>query len=132
MLFRCATTHSTFRNELHALQCPLLSTCCTACLCNGRSNICSANGTCTECMFNTAGDYCELCAPGFYNDTSENPSGTCVACQCDTLGSIRPICDRDSGQCRCHVGVNSTLRQCNQCVDEFFALSMSGCRGKSK
>jgi laminin, beta 1 len=49
---------------------------CQKCQCNGnindndRTSCDEVTGKCSGCLFNTAGDFCNVCAPGFYGDAA--------------------------------------------------------------
>ena len=51
-----------------------------------------------------------------------------VACDCNTTGT-KPgtVCDATNGQCDCQPFVNS--RQCDQCIDNYHDLQITGCKG---
>lgn len=58
---------------------------CLPCKCNGRADECDdVTGACLQCRANTGGNHCELCAPGFYGNTSpsNSPYGGCKPCLC--------------------------------------------------
>lgn len=44
----------------------------------------------------------------------------CVACNCDSIGSIDEDCNESSGQCKCIDNV--TGRSCNQCEAGYWGL----------
>ncbi|RVE52213.1 hypothetical protein evm_003132 [Chilo suppressalis] len=54
---------------------------------------------------------CDQCQDGFYRLESNNVFG-CTECNCDIGGSINNICDKVTGQCRCHSRVEG--RRCDQ------------------
>ncbi|XP_054274289.1 laminin subunit gamma-1-like isoform X2 [Macrosteles quadrilineatus] len=111
---------------------------CQACDCNlnvdlnAVGNCNRTTGQCLKCIYNTGGDQCDQCLPGYYGDALAIPKGDCEPCQCylpgtevDSTGP--PICDQLSGQCQCkpHVtGVN-----CDQCQAGYYNIvSGQGCQ----
>uniref|UniRef100_A0A670IAS7 Laminin subunit alpha-4 n=1 Tax=Podarcis muralis TaxID=64176 RepID=A0A670IAS7_PODMU len=72
---------------------------CKKCDCSGNSDpnlifedCDEVTGQCRNCMHNTTGFNCELCAPGYYGDARN--AKICTACNC--RGGP---CDRRTGQC---------------------------------
>ncbi|XP_026645287.1 laminin subunit alpha-1 [Microtus ochrogaster] len=60
---------------------PLLAP-CVPCNCNNHSDVCDPEtGQCLNCRDHTAGDHCEMCAPGFYGKVIGLP-GDCTPCTC--------------------------------------------------
>ncbi|OCT62438.1 laminin subunit alpha-5 isoform X2 [Xenopus laevis] len=103
---------------------------CKPCNCNGNtdSNMLFSDcdplfGTCSSCMFNTAGQHCELCAPGFYGDAVR--AKNCTRCDCSPCGT--ESCDSRSGRCFCKPGVMGP--QCDRCKEGYYGYNMcSGCQ----
>ena len=75
---------------------------------NETDNCDSLTGKCLKCQFNTEGDHCEYCEPGYYGDAVNG--GGCVECVCDPLGTDqnRAACDRFTGECNCLPNVEGT------------------------
>ncbi|XP_066526408.1 laminin subunit alpha-5 isoform X2 [Hoplias malabaricus] len=102
---------------------------CQPCNCNGNSDpnmlfqTCDTiTGECQDCMHNTAGPHCEICAPGFFGDaiTAKN----CTRCNCSPCGTAS--CDPYTGQCHCKPGVNGV--HCDHCgLGAFGFESCAGC-----
>ena len=44
------------------------------------------------------------------------------------MGATSSSCDKVTGQCLCRPNVGE--RQCDQCIDNFFQMTISGCQGK--
>lgn len=103
---------------------------CHPCQCNGNSDSnmlftdCHPlTGQCLSCMHDTAGDFCEVCAPGYYGDAIH--AKNCTKCNCSPCGT--ESCDPHTGQCRCKPGV--TGPHCDRCEDGSFGFDLcSGCR----
>ncbi|XP_023665992.1 laminin subunit alpha-4 [Paramormyrops kingsleyae] len=103
---------------------------CKKCDCNGNSDpnlifdeCHNVTGVCLNCWGDTAGDYCERCAPGFYGDAIS--AKDCRECQCNECGTAS--CDDRTGVCHCKLGVTGPL--CDQCEDGYFGFSSCmGCR----
>ena len=59
-----------------------------------------SSGKCLKCLFNTEGDHCEYCKPGWFGSATES---MCEECVCDELGTDqeRFDCDRFTGDCHC-------------------------------
>uniref|UniRef100_A0A8C3IUZ4 Laminin subunit alpha-5 n=1 Tax=Chrysemys picta bellii TaxID=8478 RepID=A0A8C3IUZ4_CHRPI len=83
----------------------------------------SLTGTCTGCMYNTAGPRCEVCAPGYHGDAVG--AKNCTRCNCLPCGT--ESCDPRTGRCLCKPGV--TGQHCDCCQDGHYGYSgCSGCR----
>ncbi|XP_049703370.2 laminin subunit alpha [Helicoverpa armigera] len=72
--------------------------------CNTRSGQC-------RCKMNVGDRQCNQCQDGFYKLDTNNVYG-CTECDCDIGGSIDNICDKNTGQCRCHSRVEG--RRCDR------------------
>ncbi|XP_075032849.1 laminin subunit alpha-5 isoform X1 [Mixophyes fleayi] len=104
---------------------------CLPCNCNGNtdSNMLFSEcdplfGTCSGCMFNTAGPHCEMCAPGFYGDAVG--AKNCSRCACSPCGT--DTCNPRSGTCHCKPGV--TGPNCDRCQEGYYGYD--GCSGCQK
>nr|XP_023503193.1 laminin subunit alpha-1 isoform X3 [Equus caballus] len=72
---------------------PLLAP-CVPCTCNNHSDACDPDtGTCLNCSDNTAGDHCDVCAPGYYGKVTGSASD-CALCACphSRPASFSPTC----------------------------------------
>lgn len=74
-----------------------------------------------DCIDNTAGPHCEVCKEHHY----QTVDGRCVACNCDSIGSINLQCNND-GTCLCKPGVGGN--KCNVCLPNYYDFSPQGCR----
>ncbi|ESO12949.1 hypothetical protein HELRODRAFT_188055 [Helobdella robusta] len=128
---------------------PLL---CKKCQCNNNADPNDVaqchyeTGKCLKCLYNTTGDACQHCLPGFYGAAVDEPHGACYACDCYHIGTLPEelevernnqienngyisnllTCERDSGQCRCRDNVVG--RRCDQCLDGTWNIaSGEGC-----
>ncbi|XP_050422694.1 laminin subunit gamma-1 isoform X2 [Adelges cooleyi] len=99
---------------------------------NGIGNCNRTTGECLKCIYNTGGQQCDQCLPGFFGDALAPTKGDCKPCDCYHLGTTEtgfgPLaCDQLTGQCQCKphvVGVN-----CDQCeVGHFNIISGDGCQ----
>ena len=113
---------------------------CTPCLCNDNidlnaiGNCDRNNGKCLRCVYNTSGDSCEKCLPGYWGNALTDVK--CHACECYNPGTVENEnvnenlddihCDLNNGQCSCKPNVIG--RQCNECKNGFWNItSGSGC-----
>ncbi|XP_026331928.1 laminin subunit alpha isoform X2 [Hyposmocoma kahamanoa] len=102
---------------------------CKPCNCSGNINVddpssCdTVTGDCLKCVNNTAGDACNLCAPGFFGDAIL--SKNCTACVCDEFGM--DWCDPTTGTCVCQEGVIG--EKCDRCKPNHWGFfSGLGCK----
>ncbi|XP_064642804.1 basement membrane-specific heparan sulfate proteoglycan core protein-like isoform X7 [Lineus longissimus] len=93
---------------------------CVRCSCNSHSARCDDSGKCVNCLHNTAGDYCERCADGFYGDPRRGTPNDCQPCPCPlpvASNQFAPTCRRDTDggvTClRCEQGYVG--RNCERC-----------------
>ena len=49
-------------------------------------------------------------------------------CECDTSGSVQPVCNYTDGQCECQPGVGE--RTCTACEQDHYGLSNDAFAGK--
>lgn len=102
---------------------------CRPCECSGNINAnetgsCdSVNGDCKNCLHNTFGEACALCAPGYYGDAVVLKD--CQTCLCDETGTER--CDSYSGTCQCLPNVVGD--KCDRCQIEHYGFTTGhGCK----
>ncbi|TSK16092.1 Laminin subunit alpha-1 [Bagarius yarrelli] len=77
---------------------------CVPCQCNNHSLACDLDtGKCLGCQHNTAGDHCNICAPGYYGQVGGSISD-CSLCACPLQSnSFSPTCVLDGvGDYRCN------------------------------
>ncbi|GAB0198623.1 laminin subunit gamma-3 [Grus japonensis] len=85
---------------------------------NAMGNCDPVSGRRLRCLYNTTGEHCEMCRPGFYGDAlAANPAGKCAPCNCSPLGSVTPQCRKNS-TCLCCSGFVGY--KCNWCQANFF------------
>ena len=95
---------------------------CEPCDCFGHSSECdTTTGLCRNCQHNTAGDRCDVCAPGYYGDATRGQPNDCLPCPCPLSSSPNQFSQEcylaDDGQVTCsacppgHVG-----RRCESCA----------------
>ncbi|KAL1456196.1 hypothetical protein WDU94_000943, partial [Cyamophila willieti] len=111
---------------------------CLPCECNGNvdvnavGNCNTTTGECIKCIYNTGGQQCDSCLPGFYGEPLAPSKGDCKPCLCYTPGTLEtenftPVCEQLTGQCACKPHVVGT--NCDQCeVGHFNIRSGQGCQ----
>ncbi|NXK28940.1 LAMC3 protein, partial [Arenaria interpres] len=109
---------------------------CVPCQCHGNvdlnavGNCDPVSGRCLRCLYNTTGEHCEKCRPGFYGDAlAPDPPGKCAPCDCHPDGSVpgQEGCDPSTGQCRCLPHVMG--RACGLCQPGYYGLQpVVGCK----
>ncbi|XP_042191375.1 laminin subunit beta-4 [Callorhinchus milii] len=85
------------------------------CMCN------QVTGQC-PCLPYVFGNYCEQCAPNFWNLGSGRG---CQPCYCDSRNSINTQCDQITGQCQCKDGYGG--KTCSECQDNFYGNPRGQC-----
>lgn len=110
---------------------------CKPCDCNGNvdpnavGNCNRTTGQCLKCIYNTAGENCNECLPGYFGDPLALPHGSCEQCSCYPPGTEQTedgisICDQLSGNCKCKPNVIG--HNCNECQPGYFNIvSGNGC-----
>ncbi|XP_032903838.1 basement membrane-specific heparan sulfate proteoglycan core protein isoform X7 [Amblyraja radiata] len=95
---------------------------CERCECNGHSDACHPEtGACSNCLHNTAGEFCDHCAPGHYGDATAGSPEDCQPCACPlpiAENQFSPICENngaDGFRCTaCLLGY--TGQHCEYCA----------------
>ncbi|XP_077945716.1 basement membrane-specific heparan sulfate proteoglycan core protein isoform X7 [Gasterosteus aculeatus] len=98
---------------------------CELCDCNGHSDSCRPEtGTCTSCLHNTQGEFCDQCAPGFFGDATVGTPEDCQPCACphsDPDNQFSPTCEslgNGGYQCTaCQPGY--TGQYCERCASGY-------------
>ncbi|KAH9496293.1 hypothetical protein Btru_018041, partial [Bulinus truncatus] len=91
---------------------------CETCGCHKPGTLAGVNkcdmktGQC-ECKPRVTGQDCDRCMDGFYNLQEKNPFG-CVDCECDRGGSLRPSCNKATGECVCKPRI--TGQKCDKAI----------------
>lgn len=82
----------------------------------------SCNVTTGQCLCpeGVVGRTCDACTSGSFNLSSDG----CLACDCDTSGSVDGSCDPLSGQCVCSGSLAG--RRCDECDEGFFNTGGGG------
>uniref|UniRef100_A0A5F8G7E7 Basement membrane-specific heparan sulfate proteoglycan core protein n=1 Tax=Monodelphis domestica TaxID=13616 RepID=A0A5F8G7E7_MONDO len=81
---------------------PLIAS-CVPCECNNHTETCHPEtGQCLNCRDNTAGDHCDICAPGYYGKVRGSVND-CSVCECPrSNASFSPTCHLvDENDFRC-------------------------------
>ncbi|KAL5291286.1 epi-1 family protein [Megaselia abdita] len=102
---------------------------CRPCDCSGNINpenpgSCDTiTGECLQCLNNTYGKACNLCAPGYFGDAVVLKD--CQSCDCDEVGTLS--CDSSTGTCVCHDNVIG--ERCDECKPDHYGFESGyGCR----
>ncbi|XP_071948020.1 laminin subunit alpha-2-like isoform X2 [Antedon mediterranea] len=96
---------------------------CIPCSCNGHTEApCDPDtGICNMCGDNTAGEYCGLCADGYYGNAEQGTEDDCQPCMCPGpagQNSFAATCD-DNGVCEgCATG--HAGQQCEYCLEGYY------------
>ncbi|GCC31496.1 hypothetical protein chiPu_0009954 [Chiloscyllium punctatum] len=94
---------------------------CKLCECNGHSDSCHPEtGVCSNCLHNTAGDFCDQCAPGYYGDATAGTAADCQPCACPLTiqeNQFSPTCESSEvGGHRCTACLPGyTGQYCERC-----------------
>ncbi|XP_053447622.1 laminin subunit alpha-2 isoform X1 [Nycticebus coucang] len=103
---------------------------CQPCQCNDNLDFSvpgscdSLSGSCLICKPGTTGQYCELCADGYFGDAVD--AKNCQPCHCNANGSFSDICHPRTGQCQCRANVQG--QRCDECKPGTYGLqSARGC-----
>ncbi|KAG8510842.1 Laminin subunit alpha-2, partial [Galemys pyrenaicus] len=90
---------------------------CQPCQCNDNLDFSipgscdSLSGSCLICKPGTTGQYCELCADGYFGDAVD--AKNCQPCRCNVNGSFSEVCHIKTGQCECKPNVQGW--RCDEC-----------------
>ncbi|XP_687343.5 laminin subunit gamma-3 [Danio rerio] len=77
-----------------------------------------------SCPAGFAGQFCQLCAPGFTRETPDGgPFSPCVPCNCNQHGTCHP----ETGVCACTDF--TTGRHCERCEDGYYGNALTGSPG---
>lgn len=101
---------------------------CQPCNCNGnidenqKGNCDRKTGECLKCIAGSTGRNCQHCSFGYYRGAQNN----CIACNCDSYGSLGNSCNTFSGRCTCKQNIIGN--RCDECKQGYWNLaSGKGC-----
>lgn len=72
---------------------------CKKCDCNGNvdfrePDVCDpVTGKCKNCLFNTQGDHCQVCKPGYFGDALKQSCRPCASCNSTNIIDLKSICE---------------------------------------
>ncbi|XP_075780255.1 laminin subunit alpha-2 isoform X2 [Pelodiscus sinensis] len=95
---------------------------CRPCQCNDNLDFSvpgscdSLSGACLICKPGITGQYCEMCADGYFGNALDPKN--CQSCHCNINGSFSEICNSQTGQCDCKPNVVG--RRCDECKSNYF------------
>ncbi|KAL3869139.1 hypothetical protein ACJMK2_041856, partial [Sinanodonta woodiana] len=107
---------------------------CVPCNCNGHAKQCDPyTGKCRTCFDNTAGDSCEICAPGYYGDPTRGTPDDCKPCACplpdprnnfasECVLSPTPLNPNNYVCLNCPTGYAGN--RCDRCANGFFGFPL--------
>lgn len=104
---------------------------CTECQCSNNIDIVASGncdrktGQCLKCLYQTAGDHCEICKNGYYGNALNQ---SCAECVCHPQGTDQrsAFCDLTTGQCSCLPNVEG--KSCDRCAENHYDISSEkGC-----
>ncbi|XP_051171945.1 laminin subunit alpha [Leptopilina boulardi] len=102
---------------------------CKPCNCSGNidtndiGSCDSITGECRNCLNNTYGQACNICAPGFFGDAVDRKD--CQSCLCDSCGMDQ--CNNYNGRCECKQNVIGD--KCDRCeINHYGFDSCDGCK----
>ncbi|KAG5893086.1 hypothetical protein JTB14_029481 [Gonioctena quinquepunctata] len=108
---------------------------CRSCECSDKIDLLAPGncdphtGRCLKCLYDTTGDHCDVCRPGYFRYAEDRP---CEECVCHILGtnSSAGPCDPSSGQCYCLPNVSGL--KCDACIPNHWKIaSGEGCESCS-
>ncbi|KAM4748899.1 laminin subunit beta-4 [Rhinophrynus dorsalis] len=114
---------------------------CLPCQCNNNTDVTdpescdNLTGECRKCLYNTYGENCESCLPGYFGSPQLQ---NCRKCVCNPMGTNidtcsvyeevgECVCNKTTGQCPCLPNVTGI--SCDKCASGYWGMvSGNGCQ----